>query len=207
MSPAGRPRKFDEDRVLNAAMEAFWEHGYEATSLSQLREATGLSSASLYGAFGSKAALFARAVEHYIEGPGRVTEISADGQLGADALEMMLLDSIRMQSDASHPVGCLVALSAVVGTASEDSDSAREAVKLRRQADRDRITACVRAGIADGSLDRDVEPLSASAAVHTFLLGVSTQLRDGVDAEQLKGAASLLVAAMRASRGDHPVTS
>lgn len=76
-------------------------------SLGRLREATGLSSESLDGAFGS---------------------------------------------DASHPAGRLVALSAVVGATSEDSGSARETVQLRPQADRDRIIACIRAGIADKSL-------------------------------------------------------
>ncbi|TCP39180.1 TetR family transcriptional regulator [Tamaricihabitans halophyticus] len=197
MPPAGRPRKFDEKRVLNAAMETFWEYGYEATSLAQLREATGLSSASLYGAFSSKAELFRRVVEHYIDGPGQVTELSLRERPAADALEAMLLDSIAMQSEASHPAGCLVALSAVVGAASEDSAAAREAVQLRRQADRDRITACVRAGISDRSLQQDLDPLSASAAVHTFLLGISTQLRDGVDAGQLSQAASMLLAQMR----------
>ncbi|QVQ53737.1 TetR/AcrR family transcriptional regulator [Spiractinospora alimapuensis] len=185
--------------MLDAVIEVFWEHGYEATSLAQLREATGLSSASLYGAFGSKAGLFARAVEHYIEGPGKVTEVSADRQPAADALEAMLLESIRMQSDPSHPAGCLIALSAVVGAASEDSGSAREAVQLRRRADRERITACVHAGIADGSLGGGLDPLAASAVIHTFLLGVSTQVRDGVAPQQLSGAASLLVGRMRAS--------
>lgn len=199
MSTAGRPRKFDEGRVLNAAMEAFWEHGYEATSLAQLREVTGLSSASLYGAFGSKAGLFARAVDHYIEGPGKVTEIPADEQPAADALEAMLLASIRMQSDTSHPPGCLVALSAVVGSTSEDSGSAQERVRLRRQDDGDRITACVRAGIADGSLHGGLEPLAASTAIHTFLLGVSTHVRDGVDPHRLSEAASLLIGQMRAA--------
>ncbi|MEK8143741.1 TetR/AcrR family transcriptional regulator [Streptomyces sp. M10(2022)] len=78
MSPAGRPRTFDLEAVLEAAMLLFWEQGYEATSLTQLREATGLSSASLYGAFGSKEGLFEKAVEHYIAGPGSVTDVVAD---------------------------------------------------------------------------------------------------------------------------------
>ena len=56
--PVGRPREFDEATVLVAAMEAFWRHGYEATSLADLCRYTGLNKGSLYQAFGDKHQLF-----------------------------------------------------------------------------------------------------------------------------------------------------
>lgn len=62
-----RPREFDEDFVLDAAMESFWSHGYEATSIRDLIETTGLTGASLYNAFGDKRALFRTAFDHYVE--------------------------------------------------------------------------------------------------------------------------------------------
>jgi len=60
-----RPREFDEDEVLQAALRLFWEKGYEGTSLSDLMEAMGLTKSSLYKAFGSKETLFWRVVELY----------------------------------------------------------------------------------------------------------------------------------------------
>ena len=42
----GRPRQFDEEQVLDAAMKAFWAHGYEATSLADLVSVTGLHKAA-----------------------------------------------------------------------------------------------------------------------------------------------------------------
>jgi len=60
-----RPREFDEDEVLQAALRLFWEKGYEGTSLGDLLEAMGLTKSSLYKAFGSKEALFWRVVELY----------------------------------------------------------------------------------------------------------------------------------------------
>jgi TetR/AcrR family transcriptional repressor of nem operon len=62
-----RPREFDIDITLNRAMEVFWEKGYEATSLDDLCEATGLSRSSLYAAFGSKRRLLLQSVDRYVD--------------------------------------------------------------------------------------------------------------------------------------------
>ena len=62
-----RPREFDEDAVLDAAMQCFWARGYEATSVRNLIEKTGITGASLYNAFGDKRALYERALHHYVE--------------------------------------------------------------------------------------------------------------------------------------------
>lgn len=58
-------KNYDETRVLEKAMRAFWAHGYEGTSMSDLVEATGINRGSIYAAFPNKHALFMRALEHY----------------------------------------------------------------------------------------------------------------------------------------------
>lgn len=60
-----RPREFDSDVALENAMQVFWGKGYEATSLDDLCEATGLGRSSLYAAFGDKRSLYFKALEHY----------------------------------------------------------------------------------------------------------------------------------------------
>lgn len=62
-----RPRTFDESMVLNAAVEAFWTHGYEGTSTRDLVKTTGLNQPSLYNAFGDKRSLYRRSLDHYLE--------------------------------------------------------------------------------------------------------------------------------------------
>ena len=62
-----RPREFDVNAALERAMDVFWSKGYEATSLDDLCEATGLSRSSLYATFGNKRDLLLQTVDRYIE--------------------------------------------------------------------------------------------------------------------------------------------
>ncbi|MCL5776735.1 TetR/AcrR family transcriptional regulator [Limibaculum sp. FT325] len=64
-TPMPWEKKYDESEVLDRAVAAFWDHGYEATSISTLVKATGLNRGSLYAAFGDKRGLFLRALDHY----------------------------------------------------------------------------------------------------------------------------------------------
>ncbi|MFF8784297.1 TetR/AcrR family transcriptional regulator [Streptomyces sp. NPDC015125] len=194
MPPAGRPRAFDMEAVLEAAMLLFWEQGYEATSLAQLRAATGLSSASLYGAFGSKEGLFKQVVEHYMKGPGgAIDDIEDETVCPREAVAGLLHCSIDMQADSSHPTGCLIALSGTMRAPGEEHAGVRAAVAARREADRVRIRACVERGIAAGELDADADADGVTTMIHSFLLGLSTQLRDGVAAATLHAAVDVLL--------------
>jgi len=81
-----RQREFDTDAVLVAAMDLFWEQGYEATSVEDITAATGLSRSSLYQAFGSKRALLDRAIGRYLEGLHAMTGPLEDGEPGFDGV-------------------------------------------------------------------------------------------------------------------------
>jgi TetR/AcrR family transcriptional regulator, transcriptional repressor for nem operon len=66
-----RPREFDEATALEAAIECFWHRGYEATSVRDLADKMGISGPSLYNTYGDKRALFAQALEHYVDHSAR----------------------------------------------------------------------------------------------------------------------------------------
>ncbi|MDZ4191500.1 MAG: TetR/AcrR family transcriptional regulator, partial [Pseudomonas sp.] len=74
MAQLGRPRSFDRAQAIDDAMLLFWKYGYDATSLSRLKEAIGggITAPSFYAAFGSKQGLFKEVVERYMETHGRV---------------------------------------------------------------------------------------------------------------------------------------
>lgn len=60
-----RKREFDEDIVLDALRDVFWQYGYEGTSYAQIMSATGLQKGSLYAAFGDKKSLYHKAISRY----------------------------------------------------------------------------------------------------------------------------------------------
>lgn len=80
-----RPREFDPEEVLHAAMVAFWRKGYDGTSMRDLVGATGLKKGSLYAAFGDKRSLYHAALDHYGEREltAAVAALRAPGSAGA----------------------------------------------------------------------------------------------------------------------------
>jgi TetR/AcrR family transcriptional repressor of nem operon len=93
-----RPRAFDVDAALDCAMNAFWTKGYEATSLDDLCEVTGLSRSSLYATFGSKRNLLLRSVDRYVEqrGPQVATVLAQPRSIRAVLADLLgqIIDQI-----------------------------------------------------------------------------------------------------------------
>jgi TetR/AcrR family transcriptional repressor of nem operon len=106
-----RPRAFDEQEVLTAAMHAFRREGYGHISVAGLEAATGLRTSSLYLAFGDKAGLFRRALDHYVSSfvEPRLTLYAGPGA-SLDDLEQLFLTLFEPPLDDGY--GCLVVNSA-----------------------------------------------------------------------------------------------
>lgn len=190
MAQMGRPRTFDRDEAITQAMHLFWEHGYDATSLSQLKASIGggITAPSFYAAFGSKQALFHEVVERYLSTHGRVTESLFDPALPPrTAIELTLRRSASMQSEAGHPTGCLVALGLMSACSAESRIISKPLVNARN-ANRAGLRACVERGINTGELPKTVIPEVLATAFDSFLLGLSTLARDGVTGATLDAA-------------------
>src|SRR4030095_2232433 len=111
MVTRGRPRSFDRDAALQAAMKTFWQFGYEGASMAALTEAMGINSPSLYAAFGSKEQLFREAVDLYLATEEERTRSTPAEQATAHgAVESMLARSVANLTDPSGCRGCLLVL-------------------------------------------------------------------------------------------------
>ena len=193
MVRTGRPRGFDRAKAVEQAMLLFWDHGYEATSLAQLRTAMGnISTASFYAAFGSKHILYEEAVRRYTDTYGQVTAPLHDPALAPrDAVEQTLRLSAWMQTDPAHPAGCLLVLS--LDTCSPESRELLSSARIERDRSRRGFQAVLRRAKQLGDLEADA-PLEALATLFDgCLLGLSIQARDGVSRRRLQAAIGALM--------------
>lgn len=103
----GRNRSFDQDEVLSRAMHAFRRHGYAGLSIKQLERETGLTSGSIYNAYGDKDGLYRAAMAYYVDGfvAGRM-DAHAGPVATLDDLEQLFLTLFREPMTDGH--GCLV---------------------------------------------------------------------------------------------------
>ena len=109
-----RPREFDREAVLDRAMTLFWRQGYEATSIQELVEATGVNRASLYATFGDKHGLFLAAVDRYQETvSARRQAILERAGPALDALHSYFEDLLTFSLNDGRRLGCLITNSAV----------------------------------------------------------------------------------------------
>jgi len=193
MARTGRPRGFDKGEAVQQAMALFWEHGYEATSLAQLKAAMGgISAASFYAAFGSKEALFRQAVDSYLATHGQVMAPLSDLALPPrEAIEQTLRRSARMQTDQAHPLGCLVILS--TSTCSPESRHLQTLLAEERRCNRAAMLACVERAVGAGDLPHGTDAGALAATFDTFLVGLTPQARDQVPLALLEAAISALM--------------
>jgi AcrR family transcriptional regulator len=141
----------------------------------------------LYAAFSSKDVLFDAVVQRYASGFGRSVDPAADENLSPrEAIEETLRQSVRMQTDPSHPSGCLVTLSEV--TCVPENQRVRDLLADRRMWTLRCMTECVERAVTLGELPADTDPAALATAFHGFLMGISTQARDGVSQAALDAA-------------------
>jgi len=195
MATRGRPRVFDRTTALRKAVEVFWEHGYEGTSMKDLTEAMGIASASIYAAFGSKEALFREAMDLYTAMEGEVPRIRLREQRSTrDAIHAMLRATADVITLPGLPHGCMLILAAPVGAI--ENHAVREFLANGRRGQRAEIRARLARGVAEGDLAASNAGLDAMARYYaTVVQGLSVQARDGASRAELEGVVTCAMAA------------
>lgn len=167
-----RPREFDETVVLEAATALFWSRGYEATSTRELADAMGLTTASLYNAYGDKRALYKQVLGRYAHNAldwCHATLGSAGP--GADALTRFF-DALGQQTLAQiDPKGCLV-VNAGLEMAPHDAEFQGVVGEVFAEIET-ALRQCVERGQADGSVSR----AQSADVLASLLLGQMLSLR------------------------------
>jgi TetR/AcrR family transcriptional regulator, transcriptional repressor for nem operon len=166
-----RPREFDEDTVLDAAIQCFWAKGYEATSVKDLIEVTGISAASLYNAYGDKRALFRTSLDRYVENSigARIRRCEALPPL--EAIRTFFDDILkRSLADRDHK-GCMVVNTALEVAPHDPEFRDTVAVVLRR------LEAFFKASVERGQAEGSISRSQPAGALAQHLLGVLMGVR------------------------------
>ena len=177
----GRPRAFDEDQVLDALVELFWEQGFEAASMTEIVDAAGLNKSSLYNAFGSKDELFFLVLDRYLE-RRRDALFEGAGDGGVDAV-LGFLDMVRSElvSDGGAR-GCL-AVNSTTELGLRDPRIAEVSARYQAMM-HDVFRRPLRTAADVGEIDPTlVEPYVATLS--TAMLGLSVAARGGTSSAEL----------------------
>jgi AcrR family transcriptional regulator len=177
----GRPREFDEDEVLYAALRLFWEKGYEGTLLSDLMAATGLTKSSLYKAFGSKEAFFWRVVERYQRDFLDFRHAALAEPTPRRIAERLLDGIIELHGGGVNPVGCLELNTALAG--SKESEPIRQQLISSRERFRLRLRDRFEETIAAAPLPPGMTSDDAASLVISLIQGLAVQAKAGASRE------------------------
>ncbi|WP_019932084.1 TetR/AcrR family transcriptional regulator [Nocardia sp. BMG111209] len=188
-----RPKQFDEEGAVEAAMRAFWIAGYDGVSTQELCRATGLGRSSIYNTFRSKRDLFERALRRYMADKNSDTFALLDGPGSAREKLRMLLYAVVDAPDGD-PLGCLV-VNATVELGQRDPETAQ-----LLQADLQRrltaLSTTVAAGQRTGEIASGRDPMDIAHFVVATIGGMRVAARGGAERATLAAIADVALAAL-----------
>ena len=164
--PRGRPREYDPQQALAAALGEFRRRGYAGASLDHLSAATNMARPSLYAAFGGKLDIYRQAVRQFAD---QSAARRAHALFDQPSLRKGLEDYFAEIVDAyapreGEPLGCPV-LSVISGEAAADPEIGAELAAAVEKTDaqfRRRMSMAADAG--DIPADADIAGVAAMLA-------------------------------------------
>lgn len=174
----GRPREFDPDEALSAALQIFWRRGYEGASMAELTEAMGITKPSLYACFGNKESLFRKALDLYEREKLCYIGKALEAPTARAVVERLLRGALAIQAGDSQPLGCMGVISSVA--CADGNDSIRQHVIARRASSDAAIVARLARAREEGDLPAHVDPAAAASYLSAIVQGMAVQAGAGV---------------------------
>jgi len=196
----GRPRSFDEDQAIDAAMRVFWEKSFEGTTMTDLTDATGLSRSSIHAAFGSKEGLFLKAVERYKSGPiTYIPKALAEPTLPR-AIEALFRGMVNSLSIPGNPKGCLSIHGALAcGT---ERELVTQVMTKWRRSNENLIEERIQQAQREGELGRNVNAADYARYIATIMMGIGIQAVNGAGRAELTRMADMALQFLACSSFD-----
>lgn len=178
----GRPREFDTELALGAALRVFWAKGYEGASLSDLTDEMGITRPSLYAAFGNKEALFRQALDLYERDKLTYIGDAIKAPTARDVAERLLMGSV----DAATTGDCKGCMGVIASVACQSVEpSIRDDVNARAESSRRAIIARMQQAIDAGEFRVATEAEAITRYLLAIMQGISVQAQSGASREEL----------------------
>ncbi len=178
-----RPREFDREAALKAAIKAFWAKGYAATSTEDLVQAMGIGRQSLYHAFGDKRRLYVEALDTYQRETTSGHLKRLNGAISPLAGVRDLLLGLIDQNDRVRAMGCMG-----VNSVSEFGASDPELQELRAKVGmviNKRLVERLKEGQTNGEIDPAFAPDEAANFIQLTMAGIQLAARGGAGLDEL----------------------
>ena len=183
--PRGRPRKFDESAVLEAAAAVFWEKGFSGTSLDDLAEAMGMNRPSIYSAFGDKESIYRKTLEQFSEGMRQAVSATMFTQPNIrDALIAFYRAALDVYTGGAKPLGCMVISTAVC--AAPCHRQVQSDLQATLQAIDDSFKQRLEAAVKEGQLPANYETTMRARIAQGVLHSLSIRARAGESTRRLR---------------------
>lgn len=172
----GRPRSYDPDVALAAALDAFWNRGFAGTSLDDISAATGMNRPSLYAAFGDKKSIYRKALGKFNREFLGGLEAALFGGLSLedDLVNFYLAALPSYLSGTNAALGCPVLCTAPTEAAADDDIQADLAAALDWIDDA--LARRIEQAREQGELEQSAEPNKlgrlAAALLHSLALRI-----------------------------------
>lgn len=180
----GRPREFDVDEALAAALRVFWTKGYDAASLTDLTEAMGITRPSLYAAFGNKESLFKKALDLYEREKLAYIGEALKAPSSREVARRLLHGALAMQTSDCEPKGCMRVLSSV--SCGPEAASIRADLMERRQSSQRALCDRMQQAKDEGDLPKNTNVEGLCAYLGAILGGMAVQAGSGAPKAQLE---------------------
>jgi AcrR family transcriptional regulator len=184
LAQKGRPREFDLDRALSAALRIFWQKGYEGASLSDLTEVMGITRPSLYAAFGNKETLFRKALDLYERDKLAYIEAALTAPTVRGVAERMLQGAIDLMTTGCDPNGCFGVVATVA--CSEYCETIKADVLARRISSTAAMIRRFERGRDEGDLADHVDPAGLALHLIALMEGMAVQSGGGASRQELE---------------------
>ena len=183
----GRPASFDQTEILETIQSVFWENGYSATSLDDIMQSTGLGKGSLYGAYGTKQAMYLLAFTDYCDWVVADLEERLRGSDAGAIVRLRAYIQSAAKGGANARRGCMLAKgTAEVAARSPDVDKIIERTfKGMERA----LVHCVRQAQSAGAIAADRDARTIGVTLLAFVRGMGSLAQAGMSSASLSLAA------------------